>query len=81
MVCRQREYLIMPYIDRDDEGRIESYYNCKQYEDQEFVDGAEQEVLDFLDPPETYIDKRLKCVAEGGYGTICEQLEMINEQG
>jgi hypothetical protein len=30
---------------------------------------------------ETWLDKRLKSIADGGYGTMSEQLEMFGEQG
>ena len=43
---------------------------------------AELKVMrDLTIPPETWEDKRLKSLADGGYGTITEQLEMIGEQG
>jgi hypothetical protein len=39
--------------------------------------------LDALPPPyvKTWKDKRKEPIAQGGYGTIAEQLEMIGEQG
>ena len=30
---------------------------------------------------ETWLDKRKKNIADGGYGTVTEQLELIGEQG
>jgi hypothetical protein len=35
----------------------------------------------YTPPVETWLDKRLKPIADGGYGTFAEQLEMFGEQG
>ncbi len=35
----------------------------------------------YVPPVPTWLDKRLASVADGGYGTLAEQLEMIGEQG
>lgn len=35
----------------------------------------------YVAPVETWLDKRLKSIADGGYGTVTEQLEIIGEQG
>lgn len=48
---------------------------------QEWIDdGNTPEPADAL-PEETWFDKRVKSVDEGGYGTVLEQLEMLGEQG
>lgn len=35
----------------------------------------------YVAPVKTWVDKRTANMADGGYGTITEQLEMIGEQG
>ena len=69
------------YITRGQDGKIKSSFKNKQYDGQEYISSESEEYQLFLNPPETYIDKRLKNIADGGYGTINEQLEIMNEQG
>jgi len=38
-------------------------------------------VIAYSAPTETWLDKRLKSLADGGYGTVAEQLEMASEEG
>jgi len=35
----------------------------------------------YAEPEKSWVDKRTANMADGGYGTITEQLEMIGEQG
>lgn len=39
------------------------------------------ELIALYNPPETYSQKRRKSLANGGYGTVEEQLEIIGEGG
>jgi len=71
----------MPYIDRDENNNIIGVYASLQKEGQESVDITSQEYLDYISPPETYLDERKKNLADGGYGTWQEQFEIMNEQG
>ena len=47
---------------------------------QEWID-AGNTPTPYVEPEPHWIDKRLANVADGGYGSIGEQLEMIGEQG
>jgi len=47
---------------------------------QEWID-AGNTPTPYVAPEPHWIDKRLANMADGGYGTIGEQLEMIGEQG
>lgn len=38
-------------------------------------------IAPYVAPVETYADRRTKNIADGGYGTFSEQLEIIGEQG
>ena len=42
---------------------------------------AGETIDDYIPLEESYIDKRVKSLSDGGYGTIKEQLEMIGELG
>jgi hypothetical protein len=62
-------------IPLDKDNRDRSLY------DQHVADGL-AEIVEVDDTPvETYVEKRKKNIADGGYGTVTEQLEMIGEQG
>lgn len=69
----------MPYVDRKD-GKIISTYNRKQREGQEFVKDDVSELQEF-ETKDNYQTRRRKNIADGGYGTWQEQLEMIQEKG
>ena len=47
----------------------------------EKVSDDDARIVGMLTPTESYADKRKKSMADGGYGTFEEQLEMINEEG
>ena len=47
---------------------------------QEWIDDGNTPIS-YVEPEPHWIDKRLANVADGGYGSIGEQLEMIGEQG
>ena len=47
---------------------------------QEWID-AGNTPIPYVEPEKTWTDKRTASIADGGYGTWSEQLEMIGEQG
>ena len=47
---------------------------------QEWID-AGNTPTPYVEPEKTWLDKRTASMADGGYGTWTEQLEMIGEQG
>ena len=38
-------------------------------------------ITPYVEPEKSWVDKRTAPMADGGYGTVTEQLEMIGEQG
>ena len=69
------------YINRDQNGKINQAFSRCQFVGQEYISDENEEYISYINPPETYIQKRLKNISDGGYGTINEQLEIMNEQG
>jgi len=47
---------------------------------QEWID-AGNTPTPYVEPEKSWVDKRTASMADGGYGTWSEQLEMIGEQG
>ena len=47
---------------------------------QEWIDAGNTPTA-YVAPEKSWVDKRTANMADGGYGTITEQLEMIGEQG
>lgn len=37
----------MPFVDRDEQGKILSMYACSQFVGQEYIDDSHQDILDF----------------------------------
>ena len=66
----------MAYISRDSNNKIIGSYSSAQTPDQEFVDDNNQEYLDFINPPKTYIELR-KDRYISDLGSFPDQLEMI----
>jgi len=66
------------YVERDDSNDIIGLYGCKQKgKNLELLDSDDAEVLAFKNPPETVDQKKSKSLADGGYGTPLEILEMV----
>ena len=47
---------------------------------QEWIDAGNSPTA-YSAPAKSWVDKRIANMADGGYGTVTEQLEMIGEQG
>ena len=71
----------MPYVNRNEDGFIVCEFNRAQHENQEFITLDNLELAEFRNPPETWEVKRQKSMADGGYGTVLEQLELLGEKG
>lgn len=64
------------YVDRDENGKIIRIYGGIQYEGQESIQDDDQEYLDFIDPPKTYVDYRKERYLSD-LGDIGDQLDIM----
>lgn len=62
----------MPFIDRDETGKIKGVYTLRQYEGQEWIKEDNPEVTAFLNPMPTYRELRARA-----YPPIADQLDAI----
>lgn len=72
----------MPYI--RDEQVISGNYSKYKSEERgftKFIKPDSDLFKKYLNPPETYTQKRLKSMDEGGYGTTGEQLSLLYDKG
>jgi hypothetical protein len=72
----------MVFVKRCKDGKVTGIYNSHQPEiDLEKISEDDKDVIAFKNPPETYIQKRLKSMDEGGYGTNGERWSYIYDNG
>lgn len=64
------------YIRRNEDGNIISYTRRESDLHHEWMEPDDQEMLEYLNPPETYIDLRKKA-----YPSTIEQLEILYDKG
>jgi len=76
-------FLVNKNVDADDDRQItipNDMGNRHRMKVQEWIDKGNTPTP-YVEPEPHWIDKRLANMANGGYGTIGQQLEMIGEQG
>ena len=76
-------FLVNKNVDADDNRQLtipDNMNNRHRVMIQEWIDDGNTPTP-YVEPEPHWIDKRLARMANGGYGSIGEQLEMIGEQG
>jgi len=76
-------FLVNKNVDADDNRQLtipDNMNNRHRVMIQEWID-AGNTPTPYVEPEPHWVDKRLANMADGGYGTIGQQLEMIGEQG
>jgi len=64
------------YVRRDEDGNIIGYTRTEAKNHYEWMEPDDQEMLDYLNPTETYIDLRKK-----EYPSLIEQMELLYDEG
>jgi hypothetical protein len=76
-------YLVNKNVDENDAGQFsvpDDMGNRHRRKVQAWID-AGNTPTPYAEPEKSWVDKRTANMADGGYGTVTEQLEMIGEQG